>query len=123
MSELIKVENLYHTYTGNVEALKGINLIINEGEFVALIGQNGSGKTTLAKHLNGLLKPTKGTVYVKGVDTRNYSLSKLSSMVGYVFQNPDHMLFSELNDGSTCNLPYFLGKTSDISCYNIVPVF
>jgi energy-coupling factor transport system ATP-binding protein len=92
--EVIRIEDLWHIYRGGVEALRGVSITVFEGDFIALIGQNGSGKTTLAKHLNGLLKPTKGSVYVKGIDTRDYSLGRLSSMVGYVFQNPDHMLFA-----------------------------
>jgi energy-coupling factor transport system ATP-binding protein len=92
--EVIRIEDLWHTFREGNIALRGVNLTVFEGDFIALIGQNGSGKTTLAKHLNGLLKPTKGTVYVKGTDTRDYSLGNLSSMVGYVFQNPDHMLFA-----------------------------
>jgi len=92
---VIKVEGLWHIYPGGVEALKGIDLEIRRGEFVALIGQNGSGKTTLVKHFNGLLKPTKGVVYVKGIDTRTATVAELARHVGYVFQNPDHQLFAE----------------------------
>jgi energy-coupling factor transport system ATP-binding protein len=78
-----------------VEALKGINLAIQNGEFVAIMGQNGAGKTTLVKHFNGLLKPTKGKVLVDGVDTKKVSVANLARSVGFVFQNPDHQLFSE----------------------------
>jgi energy-coupling factor transport system ATP-binding protein len=74
-------------------ALQGISLKIYEGEFIALIGQNGSGKTTLAKHMNGLLKPTKGSIIVKGMDTRKTPIHKLAKVVGYCFQNPDHQIF------------------------------
>jgi len=59
------------------------------------MGQNGAGKTTLVKHFNGLLKPTKGRVLIDGIDTRNVSVATLSRKVGFVFQNPDHQLFSE----------------------------
>src|SRR2546425_3607099 len=59
------------------------------------MGENGAGKTTLAKHLNGLLKPSQGRVLVDGEDTRKVSVAKLSRKVGLVFQNPDHLLFSE----------------------------
>jgi len=91
---MIEVENLYYTYPGNVQALKGINLSIGEREFVAIVGPNGSGKTTLALHFNGLLKPTKGCVYIKGKDTRETDVEALSTVVGYVFQNPNHQLFN-----------------------------
>jgi energy-coupling factor transport system ATP-binding protein len=75
-------------------ALKDINLTISRGEYVAFVGQNGSGKTTLVKHFNGLLKPTTGSVKVFGEETKDKKVSLLSRKVGYVFQNPDDMLFS-----------------------------
>jgi len=92
---LIEVEDVYFTYPNGVEALKGISLKIEDGEFVAIMGQNGAGKTTLVKHFNGLLKPTRGRVLIDGVDTRHVSVAMLSRKVGFVFQNPDHQLFSE----------------------------
>ena len=92
---MIKVENVYFTYPNGVEALKGVSLKISDGEFVAIMGQNGAGKTTLVKHFNGLLKPTRGRVLVDGVDTREASVATLARKVGFVFQNPDHQLFSE----------------------------
>ena len=92
---MIEVENVYFTYPNGVKALKGVSLKIADGEFVAIMGQNGAGKTTLVKHFNGLLKPTKGRVLIDGVDTRQVSVAKLSRKVGFVFQNPDHQLFSE----------------------------
>jgi energy-coupling factor transport system ATP-binding protein len=92
---MIVVEGLRYTYPGGVEALQGVSLTVNDGEFVAIMGQNGAGKTTLVKHFNGLLKPTKGTVRVDGVATTKTSIAQLSRTVGFVFQNPDHQLFSE----------------------------
>ncbi len=76
-------------------ALKDINLVINDGEFIGLIGHTGSGKSTLIQHMNGLLKPTEGTVYVDGEDIcgKGYSLKSLRSRVGLVFQYPEHQLF------------------------------
>ena len=91
---IIKCENLTHVYSGVVVAIQNINLVINKGELVGIIGQNGSGKTTLVKHFNGLLKPTKGKVIVKGNDTANMRVQELSRNVGYVFQNPNHQLFA-----------------------------
>ncbi len=76
------------------EVLHGVSLRIEQGEFVALIGQNGAGKTTLAKHFNGLLKPTSGRVLAAGLDTRDASLATLARVVGYVYQNPDHQIFA-----------------------------
>ncbi|OIQ53804.1 energy-coupling factor ABC transporter ATP-binding protein [Neomoorella thermoacetica] len=95
MARVAEVINLRHVYPGGVEALKNINLVLEQGTKVAIIGQNGSGKTTLAKHFNGLLKPTSGKVFVSGIDTSTKSTGELSRVVGYVFQNPNHQLFSK----------------------------
>jgi energy-coupling factor transport system ATP-binding protein len=92
---MIEVEDVHYVYPSNVEALKGVSLTVKDGEFVAVMGQNGAGKTTLVKHFNGLLKPTQGAVRVGGVDTRKASIAELARNVGFVFQNPDHQLFSE----------------------------
>ncbi len=89
----VYVEDLHYIYPNGVHALRGVNLEIYSGEFIGIVGHNGSGKTTFAKHLNGLLKPVKGRVLVYGEDTRNLSTAILSKTVGYVYQNPDAMLF------------------------------
>ena len=89
----ITIRNLKFTYEGGVEALKGMNLDIRKGEYVAIVGGNGSGKTTLAKNLNGLLRPTGGEVVVEGVATSKRTVAELARIVGYAFQNPDHQLF------------------------------
>lgn len=91
---VIVCEDLWHTYPGNILALQQANLKIDAGEIVGVIGQNGSGKTTLVKHFNGLLKPTRGKVLVKGKDTSGMRIQQLAKDVGYVFQNPNHQLFS-----------------------------
>ncbi|MBS7615973.1 ATP-binding cassette domain-containing protein [Candidatus Bathyarchaeota archaeon] len=92
---MIEAQDLHFTYPNGVEALKGISLTIHDGEFVAIMGENGAGKTTLVKHFNGLLKPTLGKVLVDGVETTKVSVASLARKVGFVFQNPDHQLFSE----------------------------
>jgi len=92
---MIEVKDVYFTYPTGVEALKDVSLSIRNGEFLAIMGQNGAGKTTLVKQFNGLLKPTKGEVLVDGVSTRDISVAQLARKVGFVFQNPDHQLFSE----------------------------
>lgn len=92
---LIDVRGLEHTYEGGIKALRGIDLHIREGEFVAIVGQNGSGKTTLIKHFNGLLHPTKGEVRVEGVEVRETDMLQLARGIGFVFQNPDHQIFAE----------------------------
>jgi len=91
---VILCENLWHEYPGNILALQEANLKINAGEIVGVIGQNGSGKTTLVKHFNGLLKPTRGKVWVKGKDTAGMRIQQMAKDVGYVFQNPNHQLFA-----------------------------
>lgn len=90
---MIEVRNVWFWYDHDVPALRDVSLTIGAGEVVAIIGQNGGGKTTLAKHLNGLLKPSKGDVLVKGHNTRETPTHVLSSIVAYVFQNPSHQIF------------------------------
>ena len=92
---MIETANVYYSYPNKVEALKGVSITIQDGEFVAIMGQNGAGKSTFVKHFNGLLKPSKGTVRINGVETTKSSVATLSRNVGFVFQNPDHQLFSE----------------------------
>ena len=94
MSNIIECSNLSHVYPTGLPAIKGINLKVKSGEIVAILGQNGSGKTTLVKHFNGLLKPTNGTVSIKGIDTAKQTVFNLSSHAGYVFQNPNHQQFA-----------------------------
>ena len=94
---MIKIENLKHYYTdsdGNeVKALDGVDLTIEQGEFVAIIGANGSGKSTLARHLNCLLLPTDGRVEVGGLDTmEEKNMWDIRQQVGMVFQNPDNQI-------------------------------
>ena len=90
----VRAEDLWYSY-GEGWALKGVTLEIPEGEVAAVVGPNGSGKTTFAKHLIGLLKPTRGRVLVYGEDTKGLSVAELSRRVGFVFQNPNHQIFSE----------------------------
>src|SRR5918993_4383428 len=92
---VIEVEGLAHRYPNGVVALEGVDLTVRRGEFLAVLGQNGSGKTTLVKHFNGLLKPTEGSVRVGGEETKEQGLRRLGQTVGYVFQNPDHQIFSD----------------------------
>jgi len=92
---VLKAEELKYIYpTHRVEALRGVDLNIYEGEFIAILGQNGSGKTTLAKHFNGLLKPNSGRILVQNKSTTEYTHQELARLVGYVFQNPDHQIFA-----------------------------
>jgi len=95
---IIEVKDLWYVYGRGTEeettALRELNLEIYQEDFIAVIGQNGSGKTTLAKHFNGLLKPTRGSVIVAGLDTKKIPATKLAEIVGYCFQNPDHQIFN-----------------------------
>lgn len=94
--KLVNVSQVYGAGTPMAtEALKNINLEINEGEFIALIGHTGSGKSTLIQHLNGLIKATSGEVYYKGknINDSDFNMKELRSHVGLVFQYPEHQLF------------------------------
>ncbi len=90
---LIEVRNLWHQYPDGTVALRGISLDIYKGEFIGIIGPNGSGKSTLVSHFLGLLSPSHGYVKIFGRNVREYSVSQLSKIVGFIFQNPDLMLF------------------------------
>jgi len=90
----IEVRGLRYSYPSVSDVLAGIDLQIREGEFAAIIGQNGSGKTTLAKHFNGLLRPSEGSILCFGRDTAEMNVSELGKITGYVFQNPDHQIFA-----------------------------
>lgn len=93
------------------EALKDINLIINDGEFIGLIGHTGSGKSTLVQHLNGILKASEGWVLVDGesIYDKDYDMKKLRSRVGLVFQYPEHQLFEKDVFTDVCFGPGNLG--------------
>jgi len=92
---LIEVENLCFAYPNGKDVLHNVYLKVQDGEFIAVMGENGAGKTTLIRHFNGLLKPSKGRVLVDGIDTKKSSVASLARIVGLVFQNPDHQLFCE----------------------------
>ncbi|MFA5333956.1 MAG: energy-coupling factor ABC transporter ATP-binding protein [Candidatus Nanoarchaeia archaeon] len=93
---LIQIKNVYFEYKEGVSVLKNINLDLNKGEVVAIIGQNGSGKTTLVKHFNGLLRPTKGEILINNEPTVKKTVAELSHTCGYVFQNPDDQIFNSV---------------------------
>ena len=103
---IIDIKNLVFEYIrrdeeGNTEeierAIDGVELEVEEGDFIAILGHNGSGKSTLAKHLNALLVPTEGTVWVNGFDTRDVNnLLKIRQSAGMVFQNPDNQIIASV---------------------------
>ena len=100
MSSFIEIKNLHFSYVNDLEeppvkteVLKGINLNIEKGEFVAVLGHNGSGKSTLAKCINAINLPESGAVYVNGMDTLDENnLLPIREKVGMVFQNPDNQI-------------------------------
>ncbi len=113
----IRVEHLTHIYGQGTAfeqyALKDVNFEIPDGQFVGLIGHTGSGKSTLIQHLNGLLKPTSGTIYYNGEDIHGegFSLKRLRGKVGLVFQYPEHQLFETDVFADVCFGPRNLGFT------------
>lgn len=90
----IEINGASFTYPNGFTAVENVNLKINEGDNIAIIGQNGAGKTTTVKMMNGLLKPSSGTVVVNGKNTKQYTTAQISREVGYVFQNPDDQIFN-----------------------------
>jgi biotin transport system ATP-binding protein len=91
---IIEIENLSHRFADGTMGLKNINLSIPEGAFVIIAGMNGSGKSTLLRHLNGLLLPTSGTVYLSGVSVSE-NLARSRQMVGMLFQDADSQIVCE----------------------------
>ena len=97
----IKLSNIYHTYSKGTPferlALDGVSVAINKGEIVAIIGHTGSGKSTLVQHLNGLLKPDKGTATIDDIDitAKGVQAKNARQHVGMVFQYPEHQIFAE----------------------------
>lgn len=100
--EMIKTQDLAFTYPGtedqvNTRALRGVDVTIERGSFVVILGHNGSGKSTLAKTFNAVLLPSGGKVYVEGMDTMDESLLlEIRRRVGMVFQNPDNQIVANV---------------------------
>ncbi|WP_423792000.1 ATP-binding cassette domain-containing protein [Methanocaldococcus indicus] len=96
MSYILETRDLHYIYPDGTHVLKGINFKVKEGEMVALLGPNGAGKSTLFLHFNGILKPTKGEVLIKGkpIKYNKEGLIKVRKTVGLVFQNPDDQIFA-----------------------------
>lgn len=111
----IAVENLTYDYPGSeetpsVQVFEGLNLEIEEGSFVAVLGHNGCGKSTLAKHFNAILLPTGGSVHVYGLDTQDESLLlAIRQQVGMVFQNPDNQIVANVVEEDVAFAPENLG--------------
>ena len=111
MEPIIKIEHLSYTYPGETEpAIRDLDLTIEAGTFVAVLGHNGSGKSTLAKHLNAILLPTEGRVLVDGIDTADeQQLLRVRGTVGMVFQNPDNQIVANVVEDDVAFAPENLG--------------
>ena len=111
----IVVDQLTYDYPGTeetspVQVFEGLDLTIEAGSFVAVLGHNGCGKSTLAKHFNAILLPTGGSVHVYGMDTRDEALLlKIRQQVGMVFQNPDNQIVSNVVEEDVAFAPENLG--------------
>lgn len=119
MDKMIKCDNLIFRYTTEEDkepkvAINGLNLKINKGEFVAVLGHNGSGKSTLAKHMNALLVPSEGTILVDNMDTSDINnLWDIRATAGMVFQNPDNQLVATIVEEDVAFGPENLGVPSE----------
>lgn len=91
---MIEFLDVHASYDGTTPVLKGIDLTIEDGEFVAFVGTNGAGKSTAMRLVNGLLKPDRGAVLIDGVPTTQLKTSELARRVGFLFQNPDRQICS-----------------------------
>ena len=118
MSEIIKAEHLAYTYPGledqpGVVVFQDLNLTVEEGTFVAILGTNGCGKSTLAKHFNSILLPSGGKIWVCGIDTANEDrIMQVRRNVGMVFQNPDNQIVANVVEEDVAFGPENLGIAS-----------
>ena len=121
--EIIKAKNVVYEYIrrdeeGNVEgitkAVNDVSLDIEQGQFIAILGHNGSGKSTLAKHMNAILNPTEGTLWVDGMDTgEEENIWKIRQTAGMVFQNPDNQIIGQVVEEDVGFGPENMGTPTD----------
>ena len=121
---ILNIKNLIHKYmtyddsekNQEIRAIDDVSFSVEKGEFIAILGRNGSGKSSLAKHINGLLLPTEGAVYVKGMDTRNQEeILQIRQSAGIVFQNPDNQIVGAVVDEDVAFGPENMGRPTDDS--------
>ena len=112
---IIRFEQVHYTYPGDeLESLCGVDLGIEEGEFVAVLGHNGSGKSTLAKHMNAILTPDEGRVVIDGIDSSaEENVFEIRRRVGMVFQNPDNQIVANVVEDDVAFAPENLGVPSE----------
>lgn len=110
---IVILDHVHFTYPTGVEALRGVSLTVRRGERIALVGRNGAGKSTLVRHLNGLLRPSRGRVLVGGADTRTTTVARCARHVGVVFQDVRNQLFARTVREEIRFGPRNLGFTSD----------
>ena len=116
---VLEVKGLSHTYGGNTpffnDAVSDVSFTVEQGEMIGIIGHPGSGKSTLVQHLNGILKPTSGEIFIDGKDIweKPKEIRKIRSKVGLVFQYPEYQLFEETVYKDIAYGPANLGKTSE----------
>ncbi|MDF2548775.1 MAG: energy-coupling factor transporter ATPase [Anaerosolibacter sp.] len=114
MDKIIRIKDLIYEYRSeeneNVQALKSVSLDVKQGEFLVVIGHNGSGKSTMAKHMNALLLPSGGKVYVNGLDTsEENNVWNIRQTAGMVFQNPDNQIVATIVEEDIAFGPENLG--------------
>ena len=107
----VELEAITFSYPGGPRALEDVNLAVEPGKSVAIMGQNGAGKTTLIKMINGLLRPDKGQVRLEGEDIRHTSTARLSRKVGFVFQDPRTQIFLDAVEAEVAFGPQKIGMT------------
>jgi energy-coupling factor transporter ATPase len=120
---MVKIKDLVYRYIRHtedeneietIEAISGVNMEVEAGEFIAVLGHNGSGKSSLAKHINGLLQPAEGTVYVKGMNTASEEdIWKIRQSAGIVLQNPDNQIIGNIVEEDVAFGPENIGVATD----------
>lgn len=120
---IVQIKDLIHQFTRKddngevvetIDAIDGVNMEVEEGQFIAVLGHNGSGKSSLAKHITGLLQPTDGAVYVRGMDTRNEEdIWRIRQSAGIVLQNPDNQIIGNIVEEDVAFGPENIGVPTE----------